>query len=197
MQFTYRPVNAFNISVEPIFSHNYKELQYVTTAPTSGEDRYVMGRIEQTTARISLRMTYMVTPNLSVQYYGQPFGTSGKYTNFKYISNGNAPGYFDRFVSLPNEWLTYSDQQYTVDENHGGLMRYSFQNPDFNFGQFRSNMVIRWEYIPGSTLFLVWTREKNGAFYDQQGSLFEKYKFDFTQKGHNIYLLKFTYRFRR
>jgi hypothetical protein len=82
-----------------------------------------------------------------------------------------------------------------MDEDNDSSPDYSFSKPDFNYGQFRSNMVIRWEYIPGSTFFLVWTRERNGAFYDNDPD-HEKYSFDFDQKGHNIFLMKFTYRFR-
>lgn len=68
--------------------------------------------------------------------------------------------YNQRFVALPNDWLTLDNNQYLVDENADGSVEYSFGQPDFNFGQFRSNMVVRWEYIPGSTVFFVWTQEK-------------------------------------
>ena len=71
----------------------------------------------------------------------------------------------------------------------------NLQKPDFNIGQFRSNMVVRWEYIPGSTFFLVWSQEMNGDFYDQSGPLPVRYQFDFPDKAHNIFMLKYTYRF--
>jgi len=62
-------------------------------------------------------------------------------------------------------------------------------------GQFRSNMVLRWEYIPGSTVFLVWTQERNGSFYDSDPD-HNRYSFEFAEKTHNIFLIKYTYRFR-
>lgn len=192
---TYRPINALNISLAPTFSSNKNEMQYVATADASGEPRYIVGRIDQNTVRLVIRATYMLTPNLSVQYYGQPFGTAGKYTNFKSITNANASEYGGRFVSVPNNLLSVVESTYSVDENGDSTPDYSFDKPDFNFGQFRSNMVVRWEYIPGSTFFLVWTRERNGEFYDNHPD-HEKYSFNFDQKGHNIFLMKFTYRFR-
>lgn len=193
-EFTYRPVNAFNISIAPSFSVFKNQLQYVTTQAVTDEDKYVVANINQTTARIVVRMTYMLTPNLSIQYYGQPFGTSGKYSNYKYVTNASASSYNDRFVPFPADIMTQTTDLCSVDENNDGVVDYTFDRPDFNFGQFRSNMVLRWEYIPGSTFFLVWTRERNGAFYDSDPE-HRNYSFDFDEKGHNIFLLKFTYRF--
>ncbi len=193
LRITYRPVDALNISVSPSLSYNKDQMQYVATSTAGGQDVYVVGRIDQTTARVVVRMTYMLTPNLSLQYYGQPFGTSGKYSNFKKITNPRASAYDERFEPVSASALSLTDEEYSVDANNDGVGDYTFGRPDFNFGQFRSNAVMRWEYIPGSTLFLVWARERNGAFYDNDPAR-EKYSFDFDEKGHNIFLVKFTYR---
>ncbi|MBI3483505.1 MAG: hypothetical protein HY015_11140, partial [Bacteroidetes bacterium] len=195
LSMTYRPSNALNISLAPNFSTNMNEMQYVATAIANGENRYLVARIDQTTIRLVARVTLMITPNLSIQYYGQPFGTSGRYSNFKSIGNASASEYSQRFSTIATNSLTLTDNVYYVDENNNNIADYSFAKPDFNIGQFRSNMVLRWEYIPGSTFFLVWTRERNGAFYDSQPD-HANYSFDFDQKGHNVFLMKFTYRFR-
>jgi hypothetical protein len=173
------------------------ELQYITTGEIDDEeDRYVVGKIDQTIARISLRMTYMITPNLSIQYWGQPFGSSGRYSKFKKIAKGDATRYSKRFTMMAQNATTLLDDEYHIDENLDGETDFSFDKPDFNIGQFRSNLVIRWEYIPGSTLFLVWTQEMNGAFYDREGNkLNDRYSFDFDEQAHNIFLVKYTYRF--
>jgi hypothetical protein len=192
--FVYRPVNALSISISPSINHNNNHLQYVTTEKADDKDRYLMAEIDQTTIRVSIRVTYMITPNLSLQYYGQPFGTSGDYTNYKYITNGSASYYEDRFQNLPASSFTTVDDQYQVDENGDGQMDYNFDKPDFNFGQFRSNMVLRWEYIPGSVLFLVWNQEQNGSFYDHDPG-HDRYSFEFKDKPHNIFVFKFAYRF--
>jgi hypothetical protein len=194
-EISYRPTNALSFSVEPSFTKNNYQMQYVSTEETSGEKRYVVGEINQTIARVSLRMTYMLTPNLSIQYWGQPFGSSGKYSQFKYVTKADADNYQDRYFLIPENWITLEDDVYSIDESNDGVKDLSFDNPDFNFGQFRSNMVIRWEYIPGSTLFLVWTQEMNGAFYDSNFNSHEKFSFEFSDKAHNIFLIKYTYRF--
>jgi hypothetical protein len=198
-QLVYRPINALNISVAPSLSFNTHQLQYVTTGSVNNNDRYVVAQIDQTTLRISIRATYMITPNLSIQYYGQPFGTSGHYSNFKQITDGDASQYSDRFVNMSytpgvNPRMALFDTYYVVDEDGDGEVDYEFDKPDFNFGQYRSNTVLRWEYIPGSTLFLVWTQEKNGEFYESDPR-YKDYTFNFNKKTHNVFLLKFTYRF--
>jgi hypothetical protein len=204
---TFRPLNALNVSLSPTFSTNQNEMQYVTTAAVGNEPRYVVGRIDQTTIRMVIRATYMLTPNLSIQYYGQPFGTAGQYSKFKSITNSDAAEFENRYTLIsampsvintqntPLRSSSITNNLFSVDENQDLRVDYTLGNPNFNFGQFRSNMVVRWEYIPGSTFFLVWTRERNGAFYDNDPD-HEKYSFDFDQKGHNIFLMKFTYRFR-
>lgn len=193
LNLTYRPINALKFSLSPSFSRGSNQMQYVATATENDQDVYVVGQIDQTTARLVMRMTLMLTPNLSIQYYGQPFGTSGKYTNFKRITNASAAEYTSRFMPINPGTLLLADDVYSVDVNSDGTGDYTFDKPDFNFGQFRSNAVLRWEYIPGSTLFLVWARERNGAFYDSDPA-YEKYSFDFDEKGRNIFLIKFTYR---
>jgi hypothetical protein len=188
-QLVYRPINALNISVAPSLSFNTHQLQYVATFHGADDPRYLVAQIDQTTLRISIRTTYMITPNLSVQYYGQPFGTSGRYSNFKHVTDADAAEYQERFIGVPAIPVN-DNSEYMIGESP----QYNISNPNFNFGQYRSNMVVRWEYIPGSTFFLVWTQEKNGAFYESNPQ-HKDYSFDFYKKTHNVFLVKFTYRF--
>ena len=64
---SYKPIDALSISLAPSFSHSRNKMQYISTGTVGDENRYVVGEIDQATARLSLRMTYMMTPNLSVQ----------------------------------------------------------------------------------------------------------------------------------
>jgi hypothetical protein len=187
--------NAIRLSLSPSLSMSNNKLQYVETAAAVVEDRYIVGTIDQVLFRLSARATIMLTPNLSIQYWGQPFGTTGKYKDFKYVIDGSAEQYTSRFSQYTQAMLTRLDGAINVDENQNGTTDYSFGNPDFNFGQFRSNAVLRWEYIPGSTFFLVWTQERNGLFESDSGRILSRYDFGFSEKPHNIFLLKFTYRF--
>jgi hypothetical protein len=198
LNFNYRPTNALSLSVSPGIEHNRNNLQYVDSREAEGQPKYIVGQINQTTARISVRATYMITPNLSIQYWGQPFGTAGEYSNYKVIADAGSSSLEQLYYPISSASMELNNDEYLVDENRDGSHDFVFAKPDFNFGQFRSNMVIRWEYIPGSTVFLVWTQEKNGAFYDHENSaLHDRYSFDFPDKPYNIFLVKYTYRFVR
>jgi hypothetical protein len=193
-EFTYRPINALNITISPSFTKNKNQMQYVATSEETADKRYVVAEIDQTIARISFRLTYMFTPNLSLQYWGQPFGSCGNYKNYKLITDARAGVYAQRFSALPTDWISQKDEYLEIDEQHDGSIDYGFDKPDFNFGQFRSNLVVRWEYIPGSTLFVVWNQERTGEFYDTHPG-HSDYSLRFTEKAHNIFLIKYTYRF--
>ncbi len=201
MQFNYRPIDAFNISVEPNASFNDNEVQYVETPElgTASDNPIILGEVNQNTYSLSLRFTYNFNPNLSLQYWGQPFISKGEYQDFKRVTNSLDSDYTARFDLITNDQIVHDseNEEYAVDENNDGITDYSFDDPDFNFVQFRSNMVLRWEYIPGSTLFLVWTQNRTQDISIQDSNSFGSLNsrlFDST--AHNIFLLKFTYRFR-
>jgi hypothetical protein len=193
LQVNYRPLNALSISLSPSVGSRINTMQYVNTTAMENDDRYIIAEIDQVTARLSLRMTYVIKPNLSVQYWGQPFGTHGEYSKFKYVEDANASEYNNRFTELPNESVTLSDDIYAVDENKDGKTDYSFDNPDFNVGQYRSNMVVRWEYVPSSTIYIVWSQNMNGSYDTKTAGIVND--FNFNEKAHNIFLMKLTHRF--
>jgi len=75
------------------------------------------------------------------------------------------------------------------------VVDYAIDDPDFNFIQFRSNLVARWEYIPGSELFLVWAQGTT-SFGDSGDRLLPSLSDNlFSDQAHNIFLIKCTYRF--
>ncbi|MEP2773696.1 MAG: DUF5916 domain-containing protein [Fulvivirga sp.] len=194
LEFRYRPNNSLNISLSPSVSQNENTMQYVTTASHENNSRYIVATINQRTYNMSLRLTYMLTPNLSIQYWGQPFAASGSYTDFKRITDPNAENYNSRYALL-NPSYDEGQESYLVDENSDGTTDYTIDNPDFNFVQLRSNMVVRWEYIPGSTLFLVWTQSRTGFPSVDQKDFSHLTEGLFDKTPHNIFLIKYTYRF--
>ena len=193
----YRPNNAMRIRIGPWFDHSWNELQYVSNESFGDDDRYLLGRVDQKTLGIGIRFNYSITNNMSIQYYGQPFVSAGRYDGFKRISDPRAERYADRFELFSDGQLVYddSDEAYRVDENMDGRTDYSFDDPDFNFRQFRSNLVLRWEYTPGSTLFLVWAQERSGSGGSGDFSVNRDLNDLFDTYPSNIFLLKFNYWF--
>ena len=199
-QLTYKPTNTLVLSVRPSYYKSYDELQYVTQTGYNGQDRYIFASIDQKTLSISFRVNFNLSPDLTLQYWGQPFIASGKYYDFKYITNPIASEYTDRFAVLnPEDQITLVDNSYyKVDEDRDGSEDYYLGKPDFNVQEFLSNLVVRWEYNPGSTVYLVWSQTRsfyNGSgemdFFNDLGDLFDKDN----DIPHNVFLLKFSYRF--
>tara|TARA_Y100001968_G_scaffold304123_1_gene318858 strand:- start:211 stop:651 length:441 start_codon:yes stop_codon:yes gene_type:complete len=144
---------------------------------------------------MSFRLNYTINPNLTIQYWGQPFISRGRYSNFKHVTDPLAKRFEDRILQYNDNQISFADGTYSVDENLDGLEDFNFGDPDFSFVQFRSNLVIRWEYIPGSEIFLVWSQDVTQSGNPADGLLPSLGDNIFGQKPHNIFLLKATYRF--
>lgn len=195
LDFNYQPFNALSISLSPQFTDAPNRGQYVTTTDNAGQPRYVLARIDNQTLQAALRVNYNMGPNLSVQYYGQPFVSRGAYDRFKYVINGTADRFADRAALLGDDQISLSNGIYEVDEDGDGGVDYAFGNPDFSFVQFRSNLVLRWEYIPGSELFLVWSQGTEGlAGIDRSLTQALDSKI-LGERLENTFLIKATYRF--
>ena len=194
---TYQPINAFTISLSPNFVINKSKTQYVTETDFSGTPRYIMGELSQRTLNATVRLDYNINPNLTIQYYGQPFISKGTYKSFNKVTNPTAEYYGDRFALFqPNQiGFVAGENEYSVDENNDGTTDYTFENPDFSQVSFNSNLVVRWEYIPGSEIFLVWSQGIFGNA-NTRDDLFSGINDQiFNRKPENIFLIKATYRF--
>jgi hypothetical protein len=199
LNLTIQPTNAFNITLGPGYSREQRKIQYVTEKSFGAEARYIAGRVDQRTFFSTIRANYNITPNLTIQYYGQPFISQGTYDEFKYITNSTAEHFYDRFHLYNDQEISFKveEEAFSIDENQDGITDYTFEKPDFNFIQFRSNMVLRWEYIPGSELFLVWA-QGNTVFGDLGEELLPSLVDNaFSDQARNTFLMKLTYRFVR
>ena len=137
--------------------------QYVAQADDTGGTRhYVMARIKQTTASITMRLNWTFSPHLSLQAYAQPFIATGRYSEYKDFNNPHADTFTDRFHMLQGR--EYSIDADTVHASYNGS--YSFAKPDFDLRQLRSTMVLRWEYRPGSTVFAIWSHGQTSTIDD-------------------------------
>ena len=167
----WRPTSSMSLNMGVWYNVNQDDSQWVRNETLAdGNQRYVFGRINQRTLSISTRFNYTLTPTLSLQVYAEPFVSAGAYSNFKELVDGRAEQYEDRY------------QPYA----YGG-------NADFNIRSFRTTNVLRWEYRPGSQLFLVWQQGKSD--YQQFGDFRFGRDFDgvFSAPSRNVFLVKFSY----
>lgn len=191
---TYKPLDFLNVSFSPGYAVRRDELQYIRQAAFSGDPRYVFGRIEQEVVNFSFRLNLTLLPDLTLQYWGQPFVAVGSFGDFKQVTDPGATRLSDRYAFYSEDQITMDDGMYRVDENLDGFVDYQFAKPDFRVKEFLSNLVIRWEYRPGSSLYLVWSQNKYGQEANGGLALMRDMQELFSAKGHHTFLLKATYR---
>jgi hypothetical protein len=166
----WRPTAATSLSTGFRYNINNDDAQWVTNETVDGHTRYVFGRLKQRTSAFTIRVNYTLTPDLSVQSYAEPFVSAGAYSNYKELVNGRAPEYENR----------YSAYAYAG-------------NADFNIRSFRTTNVLRWEYRPGSSLFVVWQQNRSG-FGDVGNFDFNRdFGGVFSAPAHNVLLVKLSY----
>jgi len=190
---TIRPVNRLKIAITANYSENHNLLQYVSENNYLSEKRYILATIDQKTQGFTFRIDLNLTPEFSVQYYGSPFVARGTYSEYKRITDPESKDFNQRFVILPDP--VKSGDIYGFDENNDLFIDYSIPDPDFNFFQFRSNLVAKWEYRLGSFIYLVWSGERTGSDTFSDTSLGDSYKQLGKVFPDNIFLVKLSYWF--
>ncbi len=191
----FKPTNYLLFSLSPQISTTHDQFQYITSTSYNSEPRYIFATIQQSTIGFSFRMNINISPDLTLQYWGQPFIASGKYSDYKYITNPMSNNLSDRYHVFTANQISGNTDGYNIDENNDGIPDYHISWNDFNYQAFLSNLVIRWEYNPGSSLYLVWSQNRTNQtligmmdYFNDIGSLFGV-------RPTNVFLVKLSYRF--
>ena len=180
--FSFGPEIDFKIAarvtaaLSPSYSRRTSDVQSLgSTTDTSGT-HYLFGHLEQKQLGLTMRVTYPFTANMSLQVYAQPFISKGTFSNVRELSAT------PRAADYASRYQAYGDTAYT--NNIGG----------FNFKQFRSNVVFRWEYRPGSALFVVWSQGRRGsAGLEGERSFSGDMNDLFNLRPDNSFLVKLSY----
>jgi hypothetical protein len=168
--------SRFTTSLSAFYERNRNDTQYFGTfADPTGGEHYTFAHLEQKTLSLTWRLGYTFTPNTTLQIYASPFISKGTYSDVREIGEPRSAIYDDRYQP-------YADP--AVSGDPGG----------FNVKEFRSNVVFRWEYRPGSTLFLVWSQGREGladlegtkSFGGDLGDLFR-------ERANHTFLVKMSY----
>lgn len=172
----FRVGGQLNGSVNAGYGRNIDDQQWLGNFDDAGVTSYTFARLYQSTSSVTFRLNYTITPTLSLESYVQPFVSTGEYTDWRALVNGRASDVDERF------------DPYTLRGAPEG----------FRFGQLRTNNVVRWEYRPGSVLFLVWTQGRDaftGAPTDF--GVQPAWSDVFAQRPQNVFLVKASYWFGR
>jgi hypothetical protein len=194
----FEPTDQLRVSVGPEYSRFTNRRQFFGSEDRSDDrtfgSRYIFATIAQSELSVPIRLNYAFHPDLSLELWAQPFAASGRFSEF-----GELPAARSYDLRLYGTDGTTIDEQ--IDPESGDRF-YSVQDgadefelPDANFNRlsFRSNLVMRWELRPGSTLFLVWQqnlseRTSDGS-YVRAGDLLDV----FGAPGRNVLAVKMSY----
>jgi hypothetical protein len=194
-EFTTQPTDRLTLSFLPRYVRTHEPRQFITSRSGGLEAtfgrRYLFGLIDQTEIAIPLRVNYSFTPETSLELYAEPFAASGRYSDIGELARPRT-----------NDLRVYGEAagtSATRDEASGdfaftdGDEEIPLSNPDFDVLSFRSNMVLRWEWRPGSTFFLVWQQNRSGS--DNEGRFVRPTNLydSLTADGENVLAVKFTY----
>ncbi len=204
--FDFRPSSNVKISISPGLEQNHGTIQFVRSvndgnaASTFGR-RYVFSDIRQTTVSANLRVEWTLTRGLSLQGYMEPFTSSAAFSRFKELKRPASLDYTyygESGTTITAVKSGATIQSYTIDpDGSGPSPAFSVNNPDFRTQSLRGNAVMRWEYRPGSALFLVWQQARS-AFTPLEGDFrFGRDTRDIFGRPSNALLVKGTYWFAR
>ncbi len=184
------PFKKLKISGQTHLSQRKYHQQYVSSMAGNSGIEYVVGKIDRNTSSFTFRTELYLTPEMSIQYYGSPYYSVGAYKNFRRVNQSQARDLDQRLESLD---LSYDGAGNTYSYVQGGET-FQFRNPDFSFMQFRSNLVFRWEYNLGSTLYFVWAHDRSG--WDPAYSSIGNISGDLWGiKGNHVFMIKANFWF--
>ena len=199
-----KATTTLTLSVGPEISQNSTQAQWIVTItdPIAKETygkRYVFAQLEQTTFAADIRADWIISPTLSLQAYIQPLVASGKYTDFKALARPKSFDFlkYGEGASTINETIAQdgSTIKYSLDvDGEGPSEAVTIGNPDFNYISLRGNAVLRWEYMPGSTIFFVWTQSREDVQSDGNFYFRKSMNNLLNVQPDNIFMLKITYR---
>jgi hypothetical protein len=191
----FRPAGNVSLSVSPGLSWNQSAWQCAAPPSCRVGERYLFGQLDQRIVSLTTRLNYTFTPNLSLQFYAQPFLSAQRYSEFREVRDPQAKRFDDRFHTYTAEQVRLNPQtgRYEVRLDGQGTPDFAFGDPSFSFRQLRTNTVLRWEYRPGSTLFVVWSQGRTA--FDADGTFRLRHDTSelFTAEPTNVLLVKFNY----
>ena len=164
---TLRPSTAIRITLQPGFNRTHAMAQFVTRATDAAASdtygtRYVFATLDQNQLSLVTRLDWTFTPALSLQLFAQPLVAAGDFVDYKEFARPREFAFEVYGRDIGTIVRDDATRLYTVDPDGaaGASPAFTFRDRDFNQRSLRGNAVVRWEYRPGSALFLVWQQRR-------------------------------------
>jgi hypothetical protein len=189
-----RPADSFSVSVTAQATTYSDRQQNVPLALMhSGSNEYFVSHIEGESRSIALRAEWHLRPELSIQYYGNPFGSTIRYDEFREVVAPEARVLSQRLGPILTP--TLANGIYAFDIDGDGIADHTLARPDWNDASFHSNLVLRWEYRRGSTVYLAWSQQRYGGGSELSDSAWSSLSNLRSQRPANQFMMKLTYWF--
>lgn len=194
---TVRPASNVSLTLGPTLTRLTSSDQYLqtvadSTAAATYAHRYVFARLRQTTLSADTRLDWTFTPALSLQLYAQPFVSAGRFSEFKELRRPATADY--GVYGAAQGSITPAANGYAVDPDAAGpAPSFEIANPDFNVRSLRGDAVLRWQYRPGSALFVVWQQQRSGSGRPGEFDAGRDVGAIFREPATNVLLVKVTY----
>ena len=177
--------DRFSITSRTIFDNTVDHHEYIRNT------KYIVGTIDRNTISSTLRFEYFISPEISLQYYGNPYASTGKFENFREVADASNKSLNLRYNNLQS--TLQPDNYYQLTKNEVPV--YRIKNPDIKRQEFNSNLVGRWEFRPGSTLYLVWTNTRFEESHQLDQSIWKSFGNIWKVQSQNVFMVKFSYWF--
>jgi hypothetical protein len=189
----WRPTSKLTVKLGPSYENLKTTAQYVgefadPAATATFGRRYLFARLNQNTLSASVRLNWIFTPRLSLELYAQPLLSSGDYREYKELAQ---PRTYEFALTGPASPI--GADQLAVTPATPGVAALEFADPNFSLASLRGNAILRWEYLPGSTLFLVWTQNRSDTVLDGEFRLGKGVSRMFGGAADNVFLVKVSY----
>jgi hypothetical protein len=195
----YRPSSRVTLSVGPSWDASGALFQYVTavqdsTATNFYGSRYVVSGLDQKQIALDTRVNLTFSPTMTFEMYAQPLIASGDFHDFKEFDAPRQAS-FSVYGKDKGTVSTQTDAsgatQYTIDPDGSGPARnFVIPDPDFNFRSLRGSALFRWEYRPGSVLYVAWTHSRSNSIPLGNFELSRDWNGLFDSRPDNIWLVK-------
>lgn len=204
MDVQFKPASNISLSLGPSFGRSETDYQFVTSqadplATTFYGRRYVFAHLDQTYASMNTRMNMTFTPTLSFELFMQPLISAGRYSQYKEFAAPRTNQRLEYGVDVgtfTRTALAGQADSLTIDPDANGATNNNvvLSDPSFTFRSLRGNAVVRWEYMPGSTLFLVWARGASSSTTAGDIDFASDTRALLRERADNVFVIKVNYR---
>jgi hypothetical protein len=187
-----RPSDVLTFDLGLDYNWRRNPVQWVGRRTVADSVHYLVSEIDQRTLNVQARLDWTLSPEMSIQFYAQPFVSAGRYTDFKAIADPRADRYEDRYEAF-GERAHCWDGTCSIDLDGDQRTDITLGDPDFNFKAIRSTAVFRWEYLPGSVVYVAWQHGRSEYRSDSSFGAFTDLADLRHMPADNTLLVKFSY----